>query len=371
MLSGSTGTPKASRCLLVWLQAFTALLAVLLAWEPTSWLPKACDALDWLGSSVGVCECRSALGPCWEDQLIYRAEAAVMLLYVGLMLLVVSGCGAGAAHAYPVLKFFVVFGATAAFLFLPNQLFSAFGFFSGIASGVFLVIQTVPLIDFAYTWNESWFSFGMGARRVHFSSRGFNGWMAMIIVASIFLLTCALSGIIHLYIVWPEVWWLVTSAMVISLALLVVSITEWCEHGALLTSSAVMAYSVWLCYEVVGAAPSSSDDHALAAVLKWVGIIISSCTLAAFAFMPSLGSTAATEAALPIAEGDSATQDVSSADFVVQCAVHAAASVYVASVLAPCLNSATFVARTVALFMSLILYGWTLVAPKVLTSRAF
>lgn len=43
-----------------------------------------------------------------------------------------------------------------------------------------------------------------------------------------------------------------------SLILLVVSITDWCEHGALLTSAVVMAYTIWLiCESLAVSRPAS------------------------------------------------------------------------------------------------------------------
>jgi len=58
-------------------------------------------------------------------------------------------------------------------------------------------------------------------------------------------------------------------------------------------------------------------------------------------------------------------------DFAVQCMIHAAAALYVASLLAPRAGEVTFALHSISLFFALVLYGWSLIAPKVLTGRNF
>merc|ERR1712113_279317 len=109
--------------------------------------------------------------------------------------------------------------------------------------------------------------------------------------SAVFILISLGCGV-HILVAWPSVRWLVIVALLLSIALLVLSITDWCEHGNLLTSCCVMAFSMWLCYQAVDLPE-----------LKWVGIAICALSLTAFAFMPTLGSTAATSDAVPLAEG--------------------------------------------------------------------
>eukprot|EP00928_Gymnodinium_smaydae_P089232 TRINITY_DN73220_c0_g1_i1.p1 TRINITY_DN73220_c0_g1~~TRINITY_DN73220_c0_g1_i1.p1 ORF type:complete len:419 (-),score=46.93 TRINITY_DN73220_c0_g1_i1:210-1406(-) len=372
--SGSTRSPKASRCLLVWLQAFAALLSLSLAWNPAEWLGGACNKLSWLGKlrTLGICECVSADSTCWSTQLVYRTQASATLVYILLIIFVVSGCGDRAAHEAPGMKFVGVFVFMVASLILPNAIFGVFGTLANIASGAFLVVQTIPIIDFAYWWNESWLQRGLAARRITFSAEALDTWKIAILFASLILLILTALGTAHLCMTWPQVWWLSISALVITFHLMVLSITEWCEHGSLLTSTFMMAYATWLCYAAVVEIPDLAMADTMRIKIKWCGIAVCAFSLGAFAFMPSLGSTAATEAAVPIAEGDARVLDgVAGIDFIVQCGVHAAASLYVASALVPSASSISFGAHAAAVYVSLLLYAWTLVAPKILTGRSF
>jgi len=57
--------------------------------------------------------------------------------------------------------------------------------------------------------------------------------------------------------------------------------------------------------------------------------------------------------------------------FVTACFVHLAGVLYITSLLAPDQDMPTYVMRSIAVFVSLVLYGWSLVAPKILTNRTF
>lgn len=342
--------------------------------------------------NVGICSCTNKEEDCWGNQLVYRVQASAMLVYLILIILVVSGCGSGAAHAYPVMKFFVVVVFALVFMFLPNMIFSGFGAFSDVASAIFLVVQTVPLIDFAYTWNEKWSNNARQIQVTTYNLTRYNKWHYAILIASALLLIGAMVGASLFYSFWPDEWWLITLAMILSTVFLIISITEWCKHGSLLTSSVFMAYSVWLTYEAINMSPDSVGDTTLHGMMKWMGLAICAFSLVLFAVLPSLGGsnndreqapphveadvpTEKDDRANPLAERDahaeSSDSTVSTKPFVMQCAVHAAATVYVSAVLAPFANSAMFYSSSAALVLALFLYGWSLVAPQVLRNREF
>merc|ERR1712137_1001398 len=56
-------------------------------------------------------------------------------------------------------------------------------------------------------------------------------------------------------------------------------------------------------------------------------------------------------------------------EFGMQCLVHTAAALYVCSVMAPHPEKWNFYIHEVAVVVSLLLYGWSLVAPRVLEGR--
>ena len=58
-------------------------------------------------------------------------------------------------------------------------------------------------------------------------------------------------------------------------------------------------------------------------------------------------------------------------DFLLRSVVHLLADFYVTSVLAPRLSWLRFHARLATVFVTMAVYSWTLVAPKLLTNRSF
>lgn len=340
---------------------------------------------------------------CWADQLVYRVQISGLFVFVSMIVMTYSGCAEGAARYYVGGKFLLVSIISTLLLLVPNTLFSSFGEVATSACACFLVVQAVLLIDFAYSWNELWHSNALAAFRREVRPTGYYAWTGAIVGASLVLLCGSIACSVHLYAAFDTTSgrWINIVALAISFVLLVVSITDWCEHGALLTSSVVMAYTAWLLCEMLSVMPSGSGPSSP----TWLRLAVGALSLASAAQSANLSSTAggvqgrlpSREEPLRAAEGgalstpaeDSGGAASSSAaregeeagegeaggvdkqGFAVQCAVHAAATLYVAASLAPRPGVTSYAFHTVAVFMSLALYGWSLVAPKVLTGRTF
>jgi len=59
-------------------------------------------------------------------------------------------------HSWWSSKILVLIVIIAVLFFVPNVAFIGFGWISLVGSGIFILIQLILLIDFAFTWNESW-----------------------------------------------------------------------------------------------------------------------------------------------------------------------------------------------------------------------
>lgn len=393
--SGTVSSAKAARCVLVWVQAFTIAIALLAAVTADQWLSNTCDKLDQFGiTQVGICDCSSASeSGCWRNQVIYRAEAAASVVFASLMLMAVSGCAADVARTHSVAKFMAVFLFGFMFLFIPNSVFDVFGSIATAAGSIFLIAQSILLIDFAYSLNEIWYGYAQVAYRRQISSTAYRIWIASMLITSALIFIGSIVGSALMFQAYDNMAGKVTNvlAAILSIVLLVVSILDWCEHGALLTSAVVMAYSTYLVCEALAVLPDGVGPE----IPVWISLAICSVSLISFArgaggfsinsapaaaaqaSSPALRSAeegAAAEAPAVAAEveapdgGDSA-KDVQ--DFIIQCAVHAAAAMFVSASLAPRVGQATFGFRIFAVFASLTLYGWSLVAPKLLSGRSF
>lgn len=404
--SGSVSSAKAAQCVLLWLQVFTAAVAWIASSTAGKWLPWSCGKLGAIGlDDLGVCECQGGGDEltCWSDQLVYRAEAAGVVVFCALCLMAVSGCAEGAAKSYAVAKFMVVLLLGVVSLFLPNSIFNAFGTLATSASAIYLVVQAVLLIDFGYSWNELWYSNALEAQRRNINRRGYKAWTGGLMAASavLFIASVALSICLFLASSDAAARGVNLAAMITALLLLVVSILDWCEHGALLTSAVVMAYAVLLVSEALAVLPEGRSVRSP----TWVGMAV--CCVSLLSLARGSGSSASSAAPRPSeqqhpagaalvevesgggagGEGRSGADGTSGADataaapegeqggvgrsFATHCGVHGAAALYVAASLAPRAGTFTFAAHVAAVFASLLLYGWSLVAPKILTGRNF
>mmetsp|Transcript_89993 Transcript_89993/g.226366 ORF Transcript_89993/g.226366 Transcript_89993/m.226366 type:complete len:436 (+) Transcript_89993:144-1451(+) len=401
--SGNFDSAYAARCAMLWLQAFAALLAWLASATSEKWVPSMCDMLGKIDiDDVGVCECSSAA--CRSEQLIYRAEASVVVVFAGLFLMAISGCAQGAARSHAVAKFMLVLLLGIVSLFLPNGIFAVFGSVATTLAAIYLAVQAILVIDFGYSWNQWWFGYAQDQER-ELRPRARKAWLTAIIVSAILLFIASVTLCVYLYIVtpMPAARIIVLLAMLIALGLSCLSITDWCEHGSILTSCVMMLYTMWLAYETLAVLP----DERGPACPTWVGLLI--CSVSLLSFAAGAGFTgSSSEADAPLADqergspapGRGATELAtgaagaaggaaeagaqahrtdeaaaegreSSRGFAVQCLLHAAAAFYVAASLAPQAGGFMFGSHVAALFLALALYGWSLVAPKVLTGRNF
>jgi len=391
--SGTVSSAQASRFVLIWLQVFITVLAVFLAATAEQWLPWTCGKLDVVGmGELGVCSCKSD-SKCWFDQLIYRTEASGVAVFVALIIMSVSGCAEGAARAYSVAKFMAVVVLVFISLFLPNKVWTDFGSWATALSAIYLIAQSIVLIDFGYTWNEIWYKNALEANRRQAGSKGYRLWLGGMLLSSAALVLGALSMSIYLFVDFQDASSRAVNAcaMILSIVLLVVSITDWCEHGALLTSAVVMAYTIWLICESLAVSPYETLK-----LPTWAGLLLcffslfstvlgsgfggqeTSGTSAPPARAPALMEVEAGEGASAAAtttqpeEASSPRMTSSEAwQFAAYCVIHAAAALYVASSLAARTGPTTYALRVSAVFLSLALYGWSLIAPKVLTNRRF
>lgn len=313
-----------------------------------------------------------------------------MLLYLLMLVLSISGCADGAARSMPVGKFMGVVLLATVLLLAPNSVLSTFGDIAGVVSSLFLVAQAILLMDFAYTWNSTWVTNAENARRRNFLGREPCLWYSGLVGFSVLFLLGATGGTVYLCIAFPEAGARVLSisALVISSALLFVSLLD-AVKGTLLTATVSAAYTTWVAFEALTVKPAGLDDIAGGqGVPVWAALSIAvlsliASTTSADGSAPDVAAPNGVEMQRISDEGVEAGQarevlvkdarigQASSGDFATQCAVHAAAALYVTSTLAPSIGWVSFVSRVLALYASLFLYGWSLIAPLVLTNRVF
>jgi len=291
-----------------------------------------------------------------------------------------SGCALGAARYYEVGKFLAIFMLWTSSLLAPNGAFSTFGAVANVACVLFVLLQSCTVLDAACTWHERWYEHARGANKGRHE--------AAIVASAAAFLAGALLVAALLWLAFPggPAHYVIVASEVLSLALLVVSITDWCQHGTLLTSSIMALYSTWLVHEALtGVCPTVAwTGHGLVLPL-WLGLVLCAATVLMFAQGIGIDTgdreslqIAPQEPLLPeagdIAIGTSGMSPNDTRSFTTHCLVHMLVPIYIAFVLAKQRSKECWGALIVhfaAVFASQLLYGWHLVAPKVLRGRSF
>lgn len=391
--AGRTNSTTATRMLLVWLQVFTTFLALVCSAHPWTWIGYW---FCWIPgfNSIGPCACDKGFPDgihgeqCWMEQMIYRAEFSGCCVFLFVLLLCVSGCSDTAAHGYAVAKFMMVPLLLIAFLFVPNPFFNFYGNAANILSSIFVIGQALLLVDVGYTVNEKIMNNHTASHRRNL--REDPTWKIVILVLSALLFLGSIIGSIFLFIDFDSSIWIVIVALVLSIVFGVLSVTcAWCPHGNILTSCIVMAYSIWLSYEAL---LSVNDGSTRPTFIKWIGIAIAAFSLFGTAFGNGLGLNGSgdTEAMVAAANVEAATAEEGAAasagaagegaseggpfnkmDFILQSAIHAACALYVTTELAPFQSWIAFTFRSMNVIGALLLFGFTLFAPKIFPDRSF
>jgi len=312
-------------------------------------------------------------------------------------------------------------------LFLPNAWLTVFGQIAGVVSAVYLVAQLLLLMELGYAWDEQWNKNALDAQlndirapRINLSESaccnnpiiewfhcgkctGFKKWRSAHMFSMLAMFVLAVVELIMLVVNFTTggARALVAIAFVLGLVLLFLSVAthgnneKLCPQGNMLTSCIVLAYLMWLSYESLSML-TVADGGIQNLLPRWISLVICGLSLLSFAVLGAKAFTLAgpevvtppAQQALAAEQGEAVTpapettaaaaeddddvpEGLDVTDFTVECVVHAIAAVYIASALAPSRSNVTFVARVVAVGASILLYGWSLFASKIIKGRDF
>lgn len=402
--AGSVDTNRGARCLLLWLQVTFISMAAWILMLDHQWLVSACEQIEtWVATDVGICACQNAtlLAPnetavaCRQNQMVLRSGFSTELVFVLMLILTASGCATAAARKLPVLKFLIIPVLLLITLFLPNEIFDAFGIFASGVSAFFSVAQLLIVINFAHMWNRAWFDWATADRRQNPGNGGScNKWEVGLVLASVTFVGLGIALAVVLFTAYTDAVsrTIIGTALFFSLVTLVGSICECASQtGNLLVGSVVVLFSQWMVWQALPkmtAAPPSAPPVYLQLALALITLMVLIC-------YDVPGSEAASPPSARIVELPAAKTDdkekgettkvelvtvsapkgeivtVDAWDFGVQCAVQSAAVAFFTYSLSPTIGELPFITQTVAVFLSLALYSWTLVAPHVLKNRDF
>jgi len=198
-------------------------------------------------------ECSS--GQCFGQQGVLRISLSLFLFYV-TMALIMIGKKSHDPEAFRtklqddlwIVKILFLVGLLVVSYLLPNAVFKYYGYICIGGATLFIFIQILVLVDFAYEWNEKWVS---------------KEWYKPVIASSVVLYAISVTGIVLSY-----VWFahgsscgvntfIVTFIVILGVVATYVSLRDDVEKGALLTSAVVVGYCVYLTFSAL----FSSTNH--------------------------------------------------------------------------------------------------------------
>lgn len=183
-------------------------------------------------------------------------------LLLGLITIGVSSGADWRAHIqdgfWPI-KFLALVGITVGAFFIPNSFFVVYGWIMVIGAAFFILIQLMLLIEFAYSWNESWL-----LKMEDEEMEGGSTWYYMLLGSTVLMLCSAIAftGVMYAFFCKSGCSlnsFYVTMNLLVGLILCVLSLHPKVREGrpssGLLQSAVVMLYSTYLVYSAIMSEP--------------------------------------------------------------------------------------------------------------------
>jgi hypothetical protein len=142
-----------------------------------------------------------------------------------------------------------------AFLEIPSHVFDVYAEISRYISAIFLLLQMIVMIDFAYRWNEDWAEKGVEREEKKYL-------VGLVVVSAVAIIASVVFW--GYFYSWfgagdgcslPK--FFISFTLILSVAFTVLSI--YVEHGALLPSALLVAYSTYVLYTALISDPSQCN----------------------------------------------------------------------------------------------------------------
>jgi len=156
------------------------------------------------------------------------------------------------------------------FFLIPNGPFDVYAIISRFVSGIFLVLQIIVLIEFAYSWNSNWAS-------------DEKQWYKQILACCVIIYGAAITLCVFSFKWFTDDLsescrleaFFIGFTIALTTIITGISISGKIPHGALLPSGVITLYSFYLCYSALASDPSSCNSLQNATTAQViVGIII-------------------------------------------------------------------------------------------------
>lgn len=222
---------------------------------------------DLYVTDVGIC----TSDKCYGFGAAYRVAFALFLFFAVHSIAMLSHATQSFHRRFWMLKIVMFLLFFFMGYWIPNSFFvDVFANVARFVSAVFLLLQIVVLIDFAYAVNEKLTSSG---DEVSGGDYAVLGMSLVMLAGAITLLVFDFDWFAgdgcsnNKLILWTTV--------ILSFVCLVISISAWCEHGALLPSTVIAAYTAYLAFSAMSSDPNDgcntvNSDDTLQLVISFI-----------------------------------------------------------------------------------------------------
>jgi len=162
------------------------------------------------------------------------------------------------------LKFFILVGTLVGTLFASNDVFAVYAWIARFVAPLFQLYQLLLFVDFGYSANESLIA--KDERMDNFfgcENHGFK-YHGLILALALSLYAGSFTCIGYMYTAWPQSNpevncgfnpLAITTTLLFGLLNTGLSVSKVAEHGSVLCSGLIFAYSTYLCYSALSALP--------------------------------------------------------------------------------------------------------------------
>jgi len=226
-------------------------------------------AYEWL-AKVPVMQACPADSTCYGALAVYRITFGLVVFHLAHALIMVgvkdsTDVRASLQDGWFPLKLLALAGITVGAFFIPNSFFVYYGWAAVFGAGIFVIIQLLLLIEFAYSWNESW------VRNMEddiAEGHSGNSWFWGLLVSTFLMFggAIALSGVMYKFFCTGDGCGLNTFFVTINLIVtiflcalsLVPAVRQARPSSGILQSSVVMLYTSYLVWSAMLSQPSST-----------------------------------------------------------------------------------------------------------------
>lgn len=358
--------------------------------------------------STTTIDCTNAVGYL----AVYRVCFSLLIFFV-MMAAMMIGVRSSRDGRAPIqngfwgLKFLIVISITIGAFFIQNEAFGIWMMWIGMIGGfAFILIQLVLIVDFAHNWADIWVG--------NYEDSNSRGWFIALMSATAVQYILSLTGIILLFTYYTQSddcalnKFFISFNMILCVVVSVLSITpkvqEAQPRSGLLQSAIVTLYTVYLTWSAVANNPDGNCNPGLLGIIgdeknkvsfdktSIIGLVIwMFCIL--YSSLRSANAVSSINQPDPERQDDKRSnngdakvwdneEDNVAYSWSIFHLTFAAASLYVmmcltnwyqpnSSLNSMNANAASMWIKVISSWVGLVLYGWSLIAPMILTDRDF